>query len=377
MKKFLLLVASVLIFTPHFANSAEIITETEVILDQNKSYFENVYVGAGTTNISSDVNSDLTVLGGEVVVTSKVTGDIFVAGGKTDFMGQVEGDLRILGGEVNISGSVLGDLLIIGGDVYVSSDATLLNDIVLVGGDINFEGDSNDRLKIVSGKARINGNISGESDITTQYLEVGPNSFIDGNFSYYSPKKLNQIEGAKILGTVNYNKINTIRDTGVIKQAVVNFLNFWLLLRFITTLIIAFLLVSIFKVFAVGVNKKVVKSFWKSLLAGVLTFVLLPITTIVFLLSLVAMPIGFLLIITFIFAMIIAPAVSGIFLGGWTKKMLGKTNEYEVDFHSATIGVVFYTILQFIPVIGDFLRFVFVVVALGAMVRYTYSLILK
>jgi hypothetical protein len=377
MKKFLLLLFAIFVLSPISVNSAEIITETDVVLGQNQTFLENVYIGAGTSNISSNVNSDLTVLTGETVISSKVTGDIFVVGGKTEFTGEVEGDLRILAGEVIISGSVLGDLLIVGGDVYISPEATLLNDIVLVGGDINFETNSTDKLKIVSGKARINGKIIGNSDITTQKLELGPNTVIEGIFSYYAPQKFNQSDDVEILGTVNYNQINTIRDTGIIKQAVVNFLNFWLLLRFITTLIIAFLLVSVFKVFAVGVNKIVVSSFWKSLLAGVLTFIFLPVAILVFILSLVAMPIGFLLIITFIFATIIAPAVSGIFLGGWFKKVLGKTQEYEVDFHSAVIGVVLYTILQFIPVIGDFLRFVFVVVSVGAMTRYIYRLILK
>ena len=362
---------------PISTNAAEIITETSVLLDKNNIYYENLYIGAGSTNISSEVNSDLTIIGGEVKVSSKVTGDIFVAGGNVDFSGQVEGDLRIIGGEVNITGDVIGDILIVGGNVFVSDNATLLNDVLLIGGEINFESDSNKRLKVVSGKVLINGNIDGESEITTQSLQIGSNAKINGNFSYYSPQKFSENSEAEILGTINYNKINTIQDTSIIKKAIVNFLNFWLLLRFITTLIIAFILVYVFRVFSVGVNEIVIKSFFKSLFAGFLSIILLPVATLIFIISLVGMPIGFLLLTMFIAAMIITPAVSGIFLGGWLRKILGKTDGYLVDFHSATVGVILFTILQFIPVIGEFLRFIFIMVALGAMVRYSYRVIIK
>lgn len=377
MNKTLLTCLFTLILAPQIASSAEIITEPTVLLDKENTYYENLYIGAGTTNISSDVNSDLTIIGGEVKVSSKVSGDIFVAGGQVDFSGQVDGDLRIIGGEVKITGDVIGDLLIIGGNVFVSDKSTLLNDVLLIGGEINFESDSNKRLKVVSGKVLINGNINGESEITTQSLEIGPNSKIDGNFSYYSPQKFTQKEGSEILATVNYNKINTIQNTGIIKQTVVNFLNFWLLLRFITTLIIAFILVYVFRVFSVGVNNLVTSSFWKSLLAGFITMILLPIVTIIFIVSLIGMPLGFLLLTGFIAAMIIAPAVSGIFLGGWLRKILGKSDSFIVDFNSATIGVILFTLLQFVPVIGEFLRFVFIIVALGAMVRYSYHSIFR
>jgi len=362
---------------PQSSSAAEIITETSVLLDQNNTYYENLYIGAGTTNISSEVNSDLTIIGGDVKVSSRVTGDIFVGGGNVDFSGQVEGDLRIIGGDVNIRGDVIGDILIVGGNVFISDEATLLSDVLLIGGEINFQSDSNKRLKVVSGKVLINGNINGDSEITTQSLQIGSDAKINGNFSYYSPQKFSENEGAEILGIINYNKIDTIQDTGFIKQAIVNFLNFWLLLRFITTLIIAFILVYVFRVFSAGVNEIAVSSFFKSLFAGLLLLILLPTATLIFIISLVGMPIGFLLLTMFISALIITPAVSGIFIGGWVRKMLGKTDEYLVDFHSATVGVILFTILQFVPVIGEFMRLIFILVALGAMVRYSYRAIIR
>jgi len=377
MKKLLSFLMFVFVATPIYADSATIITETTVNLGQDNSYFENLYIGAGTTNISSDVNSDLTIIGGETHITSKVTGDIFVAGGEVTFDGQVEGDLRILGGEVTINGDVVGDLFVIGGQVFVSSDTTLLNDIVLVGGDINFEGDSGKKIKIVSASAKLNGNIDGEAEITSQSLSVGADSKIAGIFSYYSPQKFIKDDGSEITAQINYNEINTIRDTGFIKNAVVNFLNFWLLLRFITMLIIAFVLVSIFKVFSVQVNNIISNSFWKSLLFGFILTFIVPFLIIILMLSLVAIPIGLLLLISFVFVIIIAPATASIFIGSWLKKKFNKSDSLEVNFNNATIGVILFTALQFIPFVGGLLRIIVVFVATGAIFRYVFRTLFK
>lgn len=377
MKNLLLLLLFLVALTPIEADSAEIITDADVNLGVESTYYENLYVGAGRSDISSVVNSDLTVVSGESIVSGKVTGDVFVAGGNVDFVGEADGDLRIIGGTVNVSGTIAGDLLVIGGEVNVSETATLLSDILLVGGKINFEGDSPHRLKVVAGKVYINGSLAGQSEVTTQSLDVGSDSIIDGNFSYYSPRKISETSGAEILGTVNYNQINTLQNTGIVKKTIVNLLNFWLLLKFITTLIIGFILVYVFRVFSVQVNNIVVTSFWKSLLAGLLTIIVLPIIVALFFISLVAMPVGFLLLITFISSIIIAPAVVGIFLGSWARKVFGKKEEYLVDFHSVTIGIILFTLLQFVPVIGGFLRFVLILVALGAMIRYIRKIIIR
>ena len=380
MKRFFL---SLLVFiliafaVPFSVDSAEIITNTNVDLSSDSSYYENLYVGAGRSNISSYVESDLTIISGESVISNEVGGDVFVAGGYIDFIGKVAGDLRIIGGSVSVSGEVGGDLLIIGADVFVSKNAKLSNDIFLVGGKIVFEGSSPEKIKVVASEVYINGELDGESEITAQSLIIGSSSIINGSFSYYSPQKFIKNDGAQVWGTVNYNKINTLRDTGLIKKTIVNFLNFWLLLRFITTLIIAFILIYVFRVFAVEINKIISSSFWKSLLAGFLTTILLPISFVFLILTLVALPIGFLLLLTFIFLLILSPAISGIFLGSWLQKMFGKRKEFVVDFHSATIGVVLYTLLQFIPIIGDLLRAALILVALGATVRYLRVSIIK
>lgn len=357
--------------------AAQIITDSSVVVDKNITYYENLYIGSGRSNILGTINSDLTIFSGETIITGKITDDVFVAGGDVDFLGEVDGDLRIVAGRVNVSGTITGDLVILGGDVFVSDKTTILNDTIIVGGKVDFLANSNEKLKIVASDVLINGYVGGETEVTTQKLSLGSNAVIDGIFSYFAPQKFKEGTGAQIIGTVNYNKINTIKDMGIIKKSAVNFLNFWLLLRFITTLIISFILIYIFRVFSVEVSHIVFKSFWKSLLTGIIIMILLPILIVFLLITLVAMPVGFLLSLAFVAFLLISPAVVGISLGAWVRKIFAKNTDYMIDFRSAGIGVVVYTALQFVPIIGDLLRLVLVIVAFGAMARYIRILIVK
>lgn len=377
-------VVSVFVFGSGQIFAAEIITNSEVYLDVNNTYSENLYIGSGRAEIGSQIDADLTVLGGENFVKSIVGSDIFIGGGTTEFSGEVLGDLRIISGEVIVSGTVHGDLLIIGGDVQITDQAKILGDVLIIGADVKLFGDIIVKTKIVSASTFIDGYVSGVTEITTQNLTIGPRAVIDGEFFYFSPKKLDEKENSEIIGNVTFNKTNSIQDTSIIKKALVSFLSFWFLLRFITTLLIAFILVYIFKVFATETTKFALKSFWKSLFAGILTIVLLPISIVILFVSLVGMPIALIGILGLFLFLIISPAIAGIYFGAWIREFINHIRyekksewEYQTDFHTATFGVIVMTILQFIPVVGGLIRSIISIVALGAVVRFIYKAIIK
>jgi hypothetical protein len=370
---------------PQITNAAEIITNSEVYLDVNNTYTENLYIGAGLAEIDSQIKADLTVLGGENFIKSIVDSDIFVGGGTTEFSGEVFGDLRVISGEVIISGTVHGDLLIIGGDVQITDQSNILGDILIIGADVNISGDAIAKTKIVSASTFINSYVSGVTEITTQNLILGSNAIINGEFFYYSPNKLIEKDGSVIVGNITFNQINSIQNTSIIKKALVSFLSFWFVLRFITTLLIAFILVYIFKVFATETTNFALKSLWKSLFAGILTIILLPISVVILFVSLIGMPIALIIILGLLLFMIISPAIAGIYVGAWIREFIIHIKnkekvsdwEYKIDFHTATLGVILLTVLQFVPIIGGLIRSIITIVALGAIARFIYKAIVK
>lgn len=368
---------SIFFTVPQNAIAAEIVNDTEVFLFAEKTYNENLYVGAGKTIIESNVSEDLVVLGGDVTVSGNVAGDVLLVGGVVDFKGVVVGDLRIIGGEVEINGTVNGDVFVVGGNVLISESAILNEDVFVVGGEASISNNSNTELKVVAGNVRVDGQFDGSTEITTQSLSVGSGARINGDLSYYAPQEFFAEDGSVVIGNISFNEINSLRDMGLVKKAILSFMSFWYLLQFITTLIIALGMVYVFRVFTKEVTDLALKSFWKSFLAGFVGMFLIMISIIILIASIFALPIGFLLMITMIFIVIISPAISSIYIGTWVRKnVFKKTLDVDIENHesiinakTAIIGVITLTFLQIIPVIGEVVKLVLFVVAFGAIVR--------
>lgn len=377
MKKLLFLLTLVFFLTPFSVNAAELLGGRNVYIGPDTTFDENIYVGAGKIDIRGNVNSDLVVFGGEVSVSNEVTGDLLIFGGNVNFQGKVIGDVRIVGGDIHIYGQIDGDLIILGGNVDLEEGMNLQGETIIVGGDIGVRGDSEMGIKIIAGNVKVNSKISGPIDITTQYLHLGENANIEGTLQYYAPQQFSEMNGAQVVGEVSFNEIKNFKEISFIKRAVVSFTSFWFILQFITTIIIAFILIYIFRVFSFGASHIAVHSFWKSLLVGILALVLVPTLILLFTLSLVALPIGLLLLLSLIFFSIISVALAGIFIGAWARNSFSKTKDFVVSFQSATVGIIFLTALQFIPILGSFIRTVLVIVALGATLRYIHRNILK
>ncbi|HRY31038.1 MAG TPA: hypothetical protein P5328_01465 [Candidatus Paceibacterota bacterium] len=370
MKRFFLLIFLLIpLVAPRLSFSAEILNNSEVLIGIEREYSENLYIGAVKTLVEGDILEDLVVAGGEVKITGNISGDTFLLGGRIDFSGQVSGDLRIIGGDVLISGQIAGDVLVLGGEVKILSTAVIEKEILVIGGKVALENNTPAELKVIAGKVSINGELSGATEVTTQNLHFGKDSKIFGQFSYYAPQRFSQEEGATFLSETMFNEINTIRESSFLKRVLLKFVSFWYLLRFLTNLILAFLLIYMFKVFSQEVADLMERSFWKSIGVGLLALFLSPIIVIVALISLVALPIGFLFGLFMIFVMIIAPVLSGIFIGNFLKRRFKKDNALAVDFKGSAVGVIILTGLQFVPWIGGWVILLLFIASVGAILR--------
>ena len=65
--------------------------------------------------------------------------------------------------------------------------------------------------------------------------------------------------------------------------------------------------------------------------------------------------------------------MAGIILGTLIHRLIKKADHTEINFQNTTIGVIILTVLQFVPVLGEITRLVFLVVAIGAIVNYLYQ----
>lgn len=361
------------IFTvPATVSAAVVRSNSEVEISSEETISENLYIASGRTTINGNVDGDLSVASGDVLLRGIVKDDVIIFGGDIEITGSVSGDLRIVGGDVRVSGHVDGDLLIVGGQVNILPDASVDGDILLVGGKILVEGPINTNLRAIGGNIELKGEIGGGANITTQRLDLESGTKITGTLNYFSPQEFRKGDNVEILGKINFNQISSLKENGIIQQAVVSFLNFWMLLKFVTTLLLTFILVYIFKVFSQRTIEDTFKSFLPSFVTGILVAIFMPVAIAVFFVSLILIPISILLILSYIFILILSTAISGIAIGALVKKAFSKSENFEVTFNTAVIGVVIITLLQFVPYLGEITRILFFMAAFGAIWRYIY-----
>ena len=366
-----------LFLAPFLVSAATFKNANELNLLNSENYTDNSYILTGKSNISSNFEKDLFVVSGESNFDGIVHGDLFVIGGKVTVSGKVLGDLRVIGGEVTINGELENDLVVIGGKVDISPTANIKGQSLFVGGETNVNASTNNPVKIISAKTLLNNQTNSDLEVTTQDLILGSSAKINKGITYYAPKKAFESSGSIITGPVNFNPITPVQDISFVKRAVISFVSFWLILKFVTTLLIAFILAYVFRIFTKNVVDISLNSFGKSLALGLLAVLVIPIIIVLLLVSLVASPIGILILILFIALIIIIPAISGIMAGALIRKFFTKKEQYSIDFATVAIGVVALTFISFVPYLGDITKMLLNLVAIGASGRYIYKTIFK
>lgn len=375
MKRTLLFVSLILCaVVPSVVFGAGIRVSSDVTTTNTDTFTDNQYLIGGRVDAQGTMQDDLLVVGGRSILSGIVEQDALLLGGESVTLpGTVRGDARIVGADVTISGTIEGDLVVVGGRVQVLKDAVIQGEVLIVGGEVFFDASPVKHIRIIGGTVSIGGTITNTANITTQRLSFADTAKISGSIVYFAPQEFIKNAKSEITGSVNFNKINSIRENGIIEHAVVSFLNFWIVLRFVTTVVLTFLLVFMFRVFSQKTTEHVLRSFGSSVAIGALTTLFLPVVGIICLASLILLPVALLLGLAYAFVMIVASSVAGIAVGALMKRVFSKSDTLEVSFHTAVIGVVLLTLIQFVPVVGEITRLIFFLAAFGAIWRYVYE----
>ena len=362
-----------LFLAPLYSQAATIRTDKTAFVGQEEKISDNMYLVGAEPKVLGEVNSDVFATGNNIEIGGNLNGDLLAIGTNILVKGKINGDVRVAGGNVVVENEISGDLVVAAAEVTINESAKIKGDVILIGGDVIIKNNSEKHIRVISGSTTIFGKILNSANITSQKINILKDSEVSGDLSYFSPRQAFIEEGAKVTGSVTFNKVDSIRENGLVKHTVVSFLNFWMVFRFVTTLILTFILVYIFKIFSQRTTNQSINEFGKSFLVGLITLIFLPLIIVISLISLILIPVGLLLLMIYIGVFIISTAVAGIALGSLMKKTFGKNKNLEVSFQTASLGVVILTLLQFVPFLGDTTRLIFILAAFGSVWIYLYD----
>ncbi len=367
-----LILAGFLSINPFQANQAEargLFFSTDLNFE-GETTDRNYYFSGLNLNIRSDFKKDLILAGLNIHVEGTVNEDVLVLGGEIFLNNYIQGDLRVLGGTVDIASTIEGDLIVIGGRVNLLEQADIRGETLIMGGTFSQNSALINDANIIAASVNLNSEIAGRTEITTQNIVFDSRAIISGVLFYYAPTRGIERLGFENLGRINFNQISTIRETGFVKSLIINITSFWLIVKFVTTLVLAFFLIFVFKLFVQGVSNIATHSPIKSFSIGLLSLIVVPFVLTILAVSLIGLPIGLLLMLVYIIIWSLSAAVSGIVVGTMGSYVLEKNPEKKVTFSNAVLGIILLTVVQFVPYFGDLTLLILNFIAVGAIIRY-------
>lgn len=329
MKKFLAILCLVLLLVP------TVIFATESYNDNIMAIDETV-VANGTANglimlcgstISSNANGDYAFIAGrEVNISGNITRDAFVVGETVTIenTGIINRDLYVCASKVIINGAV-------NRNIYVASSELLVGDKAYIRGDVH---SVTDKI-VISETANVLGTVEYRSDASVVSI---PESI-----------QVNRIE------------VETNKNQGnVSKSFDFNEKILELLMVFVTFI----LMLAIVPEFFTKIDERYAlnaKELFKAFGIGVLLLIVVPIVSIILMVTIVGLPIAFVALLLYIIAFIITGAVAGYTI---VKAIFGsKVNKFV----AGTAGVIGYKLLMCVPVLGGIVYFFCISLTLGVM----------
>lgn len=349
----------VAIAIPFLTTIASLVTTDLFIVTAEGPVNEDVYVTSMSGEVEGVIDGDLTIFTGDLTISGRVTGTVTVFSSGSVVIeptGRIDGSLRGAAVNVTVRGDVGDDLFVSAASVVVDRTGTVGRDALVFGGTGRIEGDVGRDVRGRTMRLVVDGTIGGDLDVATQKLELGSSASVGGDVLYRSPLGADVPPGTSIGGTITRLPTQSNFVYGLI-LALVNVVGF---LGFLVAGLVLLWMLRGSSARAVGV---VLTRPIRSLLVGLLTVLVLPVSIVALGVTLVGLPLAALLVLVSIALFIVGPIPAVTALGN---RILFKRGGL---FGAFLIGAVLWRLgIWLIPVVGGLVYLIGLVWGVGAWV---------
>lgn len=329
-----------------------------VSIAEDQTIEGDFYSAAGKVNVSGSVEEDMIAAAGQISVNGTIGANAFLIGGQTDIHGVVKDDLRIIAGETTIAEPVEGDVLVVGGSVNILSTASIAGDVILFVGEAIIEGPVGGDVIGTVGILRVDSPVSGKIDVAVDQFTLGDRANIEGSVRYVSDQTVVKALNASVSGDM-------VRSDPVLPGSKPTVYS--------TSVPILILLFSVLvwhllsrKSLSIVTRRAVTKS-PRPILLGIAVLFLAPVAGALLLVSVIGTVVGVIVLLGYALLIILSftavPAVLGKLLTLAFNQPIKKTT--VLSLFVGGVGIAF---LMLLPVIGQVVFMVLVILTLGAMV---------
>jgi cytoskeletal protein CcmA (bactofilin family) len=324
----------------------------------------NVYLAGSDLKIVMPAAADLIAAGGRVSVERDIGADAAVAGGSVDVRAAVMQDLRVAGGSVTVERNVGGELVATGGTVRIERTAQVAGPALLAGGEVNLAGDIGKDARIYGSKITISGHIGGDTRLAGKEITLAPEARIDGNLTYASPNALPEALRSQVGGTIT--RLDT--PDGVHVEVERSGPWSWFHPFILVSMLVAGVLLALLFPHAVAGTQRTIGQYpGRSLLTGLALMFAVPPVAILFMATVIGLPIGFALMLLYPLSLMLGYLAAAFFIGhrlaGALKAIEPLSFKKQVLF--LALALLLLSVLIAIPFLGGFLLILAIVAGLG------------
>jgi hypothetical protein len=329
---------------------------------------DNYYAAGSRVEISTAKSGDVVVAGRRIDILQPIGGDILAAGWRVALSGAADDDVRIAAAEVSVNAPVRGDLTVAGGDVNLGSETRVSGRSWVTGNMVHIDGRYDRDVQVAGATVEIAGEIRKPLHIIADQLQVLPSARILAPLTYKSPREARIAQGAVVNGPTTYERIREreARDARAF-PGVSTFL-------FSVHLFLAGLVVI---VFFPRVETTVIAALrehpGKSILAGFVLLVSVPVAAILLVISVVGLPIGLALGAVYAVALFAAVLTSALFVGAAEVKLFKAGPVVSRGQHALMLLAGVLTLALLRSVLGGVIVLASVLFGLGALMLAAYE----
>jgi cytoskeletal protein CcmA (bactofilin family) len=338
-----LIILSALTFVG-MANAQSFQAGDKITVAKNETVNSMLFAGGNNIDIAGTVNGDVYCAGQSITISGIVKGDVICAGQTVIISGEVDGDVRLAGQNVTISGLISGSATIGSETVFIEKDSEIGRD--LLGGT---------RTATINGKIVrdstigaetliINGSVGRDVKGSLTQVTIGSTGLISGNLDYTSLNDPNISEGGEVKGIVTVYAPEKVEASG---RSVAAMTFGWFLFFAMSMVFIGLVLSLLFPRVLHEAAQKAQKNIGATILTGIIAAVSAPAITIMLLISVIGIPLAFIIFLTWLIIVMINAPFVGYMIG---QMILKNTTKQPVLMMLVGVGII--SIVYFIPIIG-------------------------
>ncbi len=381
-KKIIIFVSLFALLLPVMVLAVTVKANSSVYLAKGDTIDGNLFAAGQTITIEGKVNGDIYCAGQSINISGEVTGDINCAGQSINITGPVGGSVRTAGNAISVTNKIGHNFMAAGATVMASANANVGWDMLVAGATAEVRGNvGKDFYGAVANAtiaSQIGGNVnlilsdkikSGNQGININNdsgLTLAKTAKINGNLTYRSYNLATIESGAVVSGNTTHNLPKVSQA-----QRGFNILTwFWFrLFSIFSALIIGLVLITLWREEIKKITDLMLSKIGSSIGWGVILMILTPILTVLLFITIIGLPLGFIVIGLWGIALMISKILVGIMVGRSVLNSLW-TAQKDSLIWAMIIGIIITYLIYSIPFLGWVLALVAMWWGLGGLWQY-------